>query len=261
MTDKIDRIARFIRAAHEAGDGFANLEGDVAPDDVAQAYAAQDRLHALHAANGRGRLGGRKIALASKVQQELCGIDHPIAGGIYADEIVTSPAKVARDAYHGLGIEFELAVKFGEDVTAAGGPYDADTIRKTIASVHPAFELIIDREADYARLDALTMIADNAWCAGVVLGPEIPGWRDLDLNELPVKLYWNEDAPIEAKTGAADPLATLAWVANLVTSMGNIMRAGEIVITGSVIKTRYPGAGEHFRYEIAGLADVSLEIT
>ena len=260
MTDKIDRIAQFIKAAHEAGDGFANLEGDLAPDDVPEAYAAQDRLHALHAASGRGLLGGRKIALASQVQQELCGIDHPIAGGIFADEIMASPAKVARDTYHGLGIEFELAVKLGEDVTAAGGPYDADTIRASIASVHPAFELIIDRGADYANLGAPTMIADNAWCAGVVLGAEIPGWRDLDLNELPVNLYQNDDPPVEAKTGAADPVGSLAWVANLVTSMGHTMRAGEIVITGSVIKTRYPGAGEHFRYDIAGLADVLVAI-
>lgn len=261
MTDKVDMIANAIKAAHEAGDDFANLVGVLAPGSVTEAYAAQDRLHELHAESGRGRLGGRKIALASRVQQELCGIDHPIAGGIFADEIMTTPASVARSAYHGLGIEFELAVKLGNDVTTAGGPYDAETIRQYIASVHPAFELIIDRGADYADLGALTMIADNAWCAGVVLGPELPGWRDLDLNELPVKLYWNDDPPVEAKTGAADPMGSLAWIANLVTSQGHTMRAGEIVITGSVIKTRYPGAGEHFRYDVAGLGDVSLEIT
>lgn len=260
MLEKIDKIARAIKAAHEGGETFANLAGDVAPDDVAQAYAAQDRLHALHAEAGRGVLGGRKIALASKVQQELCGIDHPIAGGIFAGEIMATPASVKLSDYQGLGIEFEMAVRLGKDLTVEDGPYNAENIRGAIASVHPAFELIIDRGADYTNLGALTMIADNAWCAGVVLGPEIAGWQDLDLNELPATLYWNDFAPISAKTGDADPLGSLAWVANLVTSMGNTMRAGEIVITGSVIKTRYPGAGEHFRYDIAGLGDVSLTI-
>ena len=128
--DKIERIARAIKTAHEAGDTFANLEGDLAPDDAAEAYAAQDRLHELHAEGGRGGLGGRKIALASKVQQELCGIDHPIAGGIFADEIMTSPARVVRADYHGLGVEFELAVKLSRDLTASDGLFDAGTIRR-----------------------------------------------------------------------------------------------------------------------------------
>lgn len=261
MPDKVENIARAIKAAHERGEAFANLAGDLAPDDVVQAYAAQDRLHVLHAQNGRGRLGGRKIALASQVQQELCGIDHPIAGGIFADEIMATPASVERSDYHGLGIEFELAVRLGRNLTGEGGPYDAKNIRGAIASIQPAFELIIDRGADYTDLGALTMIADNAWCAGVVLGSEIAGWQELDLDELPVTLHWNDDAPVTAKVGDADPLGSLAWVANLVTSMGNTMRAGEIVITGSVIKTRYPGVGEHCRYDIAGLGDVSLTIS
>ncbi len=260
MADKVDRIARAIFAVHEAGERFANLSGDLAPADIAEAYAAQDRLHRLHAEHGRGRLGGRKIALASKVQQELCGIDHPIAGGIFADEIMASPATVARADYHGLGIEFELAFKIGKGLTAADGPFDAASVRGAIASVHPAFELIDDRKADYADLDALTMAADNAWCAGVVLGPATSDWQGLDLYELPVSLHWNDDAPVHARTGDADPLGSLAWVTNEVTGRGGMLHAGDIVITGSVIKTRYPGAGEHFRYEIDGLGAVELTI-
>ncbi|MGI9463670.1 MAG: 2-keto-4-pentenoate hydratase [Aestuariivirgaceae bacterium] len=261
MSDKVDQIAQAMKAAHEAGEGYRNFDGDLAPGSVAEAYAAQARLHALHAAQGRGKLGGRKIALASKVQQELCGVDHPIAGGIFADEIMASPASVEAGHYHGLGVEFELAVKLSHDLTGPGGPYSKDMIAASIASVHPAFELIIDRGADYANLDALTMIVDNAWCAGVVLGPELPGWRALDLDELPVALYWNDDPPVAARTGLADPLGSLAWVANLVTSMGATMQASEIVIPSSVIQNRDPVPGDTMRYELAGMAGVELAVT
>ncbi len=260
MSEKVNQIAQAMKVAHETGQGYRNFGGDLAPADLAEAYAAQARLHALHAVDGRGKLGGRKIALASRVQQELCGVDHPIAGGIFADEIMASPATVERARYHGLGVEFELAFKLARDLTAEGGPYSKEMIGTNIATVHPAFELIIDRGADYTDLNALTMIVDNAWCAGVVLGPEIPGWRDLDLDELPVALYWNDDPPATARTGLADPLGSLAWIANLVNGMGGTITAGEIVITGSVIKTRYPEAGDHMRYEVAGLAHVALTI-
>ena len=50
-----------------------------------EAYLAQKLFHEQ---SGRSELGGHKIALASKVQQELCGIDHPIAGGIFKNEIL-----------------------------------------------------------------------------------------------------------------------------------------------------------------------------
>ena len=259
MTERADAIARAIMAQHQAGEAFCNLTGDLAPVDLAEAYAAQARLHALHAEGGRGALGGRKIALASKVQQELCGVDHPIAGGIFAREIVDSPATIALSDYHGLGIEFEMAMRLDRDI-AEGQSFDRDNVARVIASVHPAFEMIIDRSADYNDLSPLTMIADNAWCAGVVLGPEIPGWRDKDLNELEALLYWNDDAPAPARTGDADPLGSLAWVINLALQMGLGMKAGDTVITGSVIKTRYPVGPMKCRYEIDGASSVSLNI-
>ncbi len=95
MTDRLDTIAREIIRQHEAGESFTNLSGDLAPRDIKEAYAAQFRLHEIHAAEGRGPLAGRKIALASAVQQELCGVDHPLAGGCWGAEpqAMTSAAK------------------------------------------------------------------------------------------------------------------------------------------------------------------------
>ncbi len=260
MSDKADRIARAIKGAHDAGERFKNLTGDNAPADEAEAYAAQWRFHRLHAAEGRGPLGGRKIALASQVLQELCGINRPIAGGVFACEIHASPARILQSDYHGLGIEFELAFKLANKLVAGSGPYDNQSIRRHIASVHPALELIIDRGADYSNIDALTMIADNAWSAGIILGPEIPDWSTLDLNDLPVALHWNDDAPVSAVTGLSDPLGSLSWMVTLLTGQGQTVEAGEIVITGSVIRTRYPVGGERIRYDVAGKSSVSLMI-
>ncbi|MEM8752801.1 MAG: hypothetical protein AAGF90_07485, partial [Pseudomonadota bacterium] len=240
MSDRADAIAREIMRQHEAGERYRDLPAPLGPRDMEEAYAAQFRLHELHEAGGRGPLGGRKIALASAVQQRLCGVDHPIAGGIFAAEIVESPATIRLADHHGLGLEFELAVTLGEDVAPDDGPLDAAGARAKAAAIRPAFELIIDRGADYGDLDARTMAADNAWCAGVVLGPEIEGWRDMDVEGTPVALLWNDEPAVAAKVGDADPFGSLAWVANVLTSAGRTIRAGEVVITGSVIKTRAP---------------------
>lgn len=260
MTDRLTAIAEEIMRQHQSGARFANLTGDLAPRDIDEAYAAQFRLHELHAAGGRGPLAGRKIALASQVQQELCGVDHPIAGGVFAREILESPATLTLADYHGLGMEFELAVELGEDLTPGAGPFDAAAVREKTASIRPAFEMIVDRGADYANLNALTMAADNAWCAGIVLGPRIEGWREMDVEALPVTLHWNDEAPAAAHVGAADPFGSLAWVANVLTGAGQSLKAGEVVITGSVIKTRAPLVGDRIRYEIDGLSSVEVSI-
>jgi 2-keto-4-pentenoate hydratase len=64
-------------------------------------------------------------------------------------------------------------------------------------------------------------------------------------------------------TGAAmgHPFEGLAWLANLLASRGRAMTAGEIVITGSALRTRFPKAGDEVAYRIAGLGEANVRIT
>jgi 2-keto-4-pentenoate hydratase len=64
-------------------------------------------------------------------------------------------------------------------------------------------------------------------------------------------------------TGAAmgHPFEGLAWLANLLASRGRGMKAGEIVITGSALRTRFPEAGDAVTYRIAGLGEATVQVT
>lgn len=261
MTSEPTDIAQAIIRQHQSGSVYKPLDEGMLPASIDDAYQAQFSLHKLHRRGGfdaaRGVLGGRKIALASAVQQELCGVDHPIAGGIFASEIHDSPAELTLSDYHGLGLEFELACVLGDSIVPGETLLDAAAAKKRVASIHPAFEMIIDRGADYSTLDARTMIADNAWCAGIVLGPAISDWETLDVEALTGTLSWNEEDPISAQVGDADPFGSLAWVANVLTGAGQMIHQDEVVITGSIIKTRAPLAGDKIRYQIA---DATVDI-
>jgi 2-keto-4-pentenoate hydratase len=126
----------------------------------------------------------------------------------------------------------------------------------------PAFELIEDRGADYGDLDAASILADKCWCGGVVLGPEVAGWQRLDLAATPVELLWNGRVIDRGVTGAVmgHPFAALAWLANLLAARGRGMTSGEIVITGSALRTRFPEAGDEIIYRIAGLGEARARI-
>ena len=111
--NRLEQIAQCMLDQHNLKQNFENLPETLMPKDFDEAYETQKIFQEN---SGRGSLGGFKIALASKVQQQLCGIDHPVAGGIFANEIKSSPSTFELENFHGLGLEFEIAVTMSDDL-------------------------------------------------------------------------------------------------------------------------------------------------
>ena len=252
--DLAERLARdwWARAPYQT------LSGDDAPADMAEAYAIQAALQPLLAAR-RGPIAGRKIALSSKAMQQMVGIDQPVAGAFFRDDIHHSPARVDLSGFRHMGLECEMAFRLARDV-APGSAHSAISVNEHVDEIRPAFELIEDKDADYAAIDAMTLIADNAWCGGVVLGAPLSDWQGRDLNTLDAVLHQDGEPPETTSTGASDPLGSLAWVLNHFGERGETIQVGEWVISGSVLRTRFPVPGDSFRFEIAGQASVELSV-
>jgi 2-keto-4-pentenoate hydratase len=119
-----------------------------------------------------------------------------------------------------------------------------------------AFELIEDRKADYKSCKALSLIADNAWNGGIVLGAGTAPPAGSDLNGIAGSLSRNGGAELAGKTD--DPMGALAWVANLAAERGRPLKAGMVVITGSVVPTIDIGIGERLDFALEGVGEVSM---
>lgn len=238
---------------------YETLSGSLAVANMDEAYAAQNAIQGLFSER-RGQIAGRKIALTSKAMQEMCEIDHPVAGAIFARDVLQSGARVSMSEFRHLGLEFELALELKADVLPQTELHSAENVGDFIAAARPAFEIIEDKHADYTQLDVFTLIADNAWCGGIVLGSKIEGWQDMDLGDIPSCVYQQGVAPEQTNTGAADPLGSLAWVLNHFSVRGITLSAGEHIITGSAVRTRFPVVGDTFTYDVAG-ANVEIAIT
>ena len=251
--DRITELAKGLAA--DWWDRTAYRQLDLA--DMAEAYTVQQALQPLLATR-RGPIAGRKIALSSKAMQQMVGIDQPIAGAFFGGDIIQSPAEVSLSSFRHMGIEAELAFTLARSF-APGDPLD--DLPALIAKVQPAFELVEDKDADYATLDALSLVADNAWCGGVVLGTPIAGWQNLDLANLSGRFDQTGHPTEITNTGAADPWTSLEWLLRHVTGQGDTLDAGEVLITGSAVRTRFPGAGESLSYALDVGADVSISLT
>lgn len=257
--ERVDRIAARMVEAWETRAPYAPLAGDLAPADLAEAYAAQAAAQALLVPK-RGAIVGRKIALTSKAMQEMLNVDRPAFGGIYANDVHESPAAIPFGAFQRLGVEFELALELARDAAPDAPEWTADSVAGIVASVRPAFELIEDRAADYASLDFPTLVADNAWCGGVVFGAPIEDWRDRNIADLSSVVRQEGEPDESVNTGAADPLGSFAFVLNHFRERRLPLRAGEFVITGSAARTRFPDRGAWLCYDVAGLSSVEMTV-
>lgn len=246
--------ARFVADAHARRERFRNLPDDVAPRSIPEAYAAQEALRQLWEPI-HGPVAGWKIAVTTKVMQELMGIHHPCGGMIYAKRIHASPMRLKLSDHQHVVIECELAVRLRSTLAAKSTPWTAAEVRREVAAIMPAYELIEDRHAVYKETSALSLIADAAWNAGIVLGAEVAVTPDRDLNAIPCRLV----TPGGEKVGKTDdPMGALAWVANLGIERGRPIQAGQVVITGSVVQTLPIAAGERFAFTIEGVGSIEI---
>ena len=260
--DRAAALADRLFAENTEGRPFRPIRGPDRPGSLDEGYRVQGLLNQRYTQAGRGEAAGYKIGLTSEAIRAMCNIDQPISGVVFASTVHRSPARIARADYVHLGIEFELAVEIGRPFQHEDAPFTLDDARARIAACMPAFELIEDRHADYGDLDALSVVMDNSWCAGVVLGPRSTDWRALDLAGTPVSLSVNDAPPATAVTGAAmgNPLNSLVWLANQRAAQATTLETGMIVMTGSTLATRFPEVGDRFVYEIDGLGRVEAAI-
>jgi 2-keto-4-pentenoate hydratase len=259
--EQIDATARAAFNSYTARTRYRPFDAALRAAPLDDAYRVQDALHRLMAEAGRGEIAGWKIALTSKAMQEMTGVDQPAAGAIFSKVIHASPARVDVAAYHHLGIEFEVAVRVGDDLPASGGPWTRASVAGKVAACIPAFELVEDGDADYKTLDAFTLVAQNTWNGGVVLGPAVTEWRGVDLERAVTRCWVNDQPAGQGKTGDAmgHPFEAVAWLANLLNRRGRTLERGMIVMTGSSITTKFPAPGDRVRFAIDGLGEVALE--
>ncbi|MGO8915796.1 MAG: 2-keto-4-pentenoate hydratase [Stellaceae bacterium] len=257
---RITRAARYYYDIHRSKRPLPPTPEEIAGVGIDEAYAMQEALQALLIPE-RGPIAGYKIALTTPVMQQLMGIDHSIAGAIFAKLVHPSPATLRHADCTRIAVECEIAMRLGTDLPARGKPYAKEDVADAVAACMPSIELIEDHACDqYKLVGGRGLIANNAWNAGCVLGPAVTDWRALDLAAVTGTMAINGVEIGRGRGGdvmGGHPLHALAWVANAVAARGRPLRRGMIVQTGSVVATQWPKPGDTVTVSFAGLGEAS----
>ena len=256
--DKIVSAAKAIAVARRNHAALKALGADIVPQDEAEGYQVQRALHDLLQPQV-GSLVGYKIGCTSEVMQQYINIPHPCAGGVFEKVVHESGAKLSAGDYVHVGVECEIAVRLKRDLAPGEAPFTAEWVAEAVEAYHPAIEIVDDRYVKWETLGAPTLIADDFFAAGCVLGKAVPRMSVPDLREVVGRAIINGKEASRG-TGAdvlGHPHNALAWLANHLAAEGRGLHAGQIVLTGSLVKTIWLKAGDEVVMELEGLGKVS----
>jgi 2-keto-4-pentenoate hydratase len=250
--------AQAIAAARRSRTPLKPLAAELAPRTEADGYRIQEALRDLLAADF-GAPVGYKIGCTSAVMQHYLDIPHPCGGSVFTKGVHGSGVSLRHSDFVRVGVECEIAVRLARDLTSSQAPFSADAVAHAIESYLPAIEIVDDRYMDWQSIGAPTLIADDFFAAACVLGTPVARSAAPDLLEVAGRAVIN-GVEVGRGTGAdvlGHPHHALAWLANHLAARGKSLRAGEIVLTGSLVKTIWLTAGDTVLMELAGLGNVS----
>jgi 2-keto-4-pentenoate hydratase len=268
VDNPVRAAAQWLMEEHAQRRRFAPLTGALQPAGICAAYDVQDALVGLRLSAWNSELAGHKIALTTPAMRKFVGYDNSIAGQVLSTHVVPSPATMRVADFGRLGFECELAFLLGADLPPGATPVDRARVSGAIAAVASAFELVDDRNADYASFgkdDGVTMLslaADNAWNHGVVLGQWRSDWHGIDLAAVHGVLHINGEQAGEGwgRDVLGHPLDAMVWIAQHLHQRGRTLKKGELVITGSLITSKFPQPGDRVHFAASGVGEIEMKI-
>jgi 2-keto-4-pentenoate hydratase len=208
--------------------------GAIAPRTPEAGYAVQKEV-ALRF--GGLPPAGFKIGATTKQMQAYLGLSGPAAGFVPKSGLRASPARLRFADFLSPGLECEVGLRLARDI--APGPCTAEQAGEAVAEVFAAIEIVERRYGDLAALTTPTLIADQVFHAGGVLGPPVAGWRAMGLDLAATRGRITVDGTVRGEGVGADllghPFAALAWLASsaCAETFGGL-RSGQVVFLGSV---------------------------
>lgn len=221
------------------------------------AYRIQ-RINVQERVSAGARIAGHKIGLTSAAMQEQMGIDEPDSGVVLAHMVAPSGSRLRSADFMNPRIETEIAVRLGRDLAE---PSDVDTVRSAVAEVFLAFEVLDTVFANW-DITLVDSIADNAACAGVITGSPVAfdGSWDLAAEQIRAEADGKVVAAGEGRDILGDPLRALAWLTHRLPVMDTPLRAGDIVLAGSVHASLPLTPATDFRATSTRLPAVDLQV-
>ena len=248
MASAVTLAVDLLLGARHSGRPLTALPDEARPRTPGAAYAIQDAVAAR-----LGAIGGWKVGAKS-------GSSEPTCAPLPAALILRSPQRFAPGRFALNGVEAELAFTLSRDLPPRLQPYGVADLEASVATMHPAIEIVDSRFVDLGAVDALSVLADSQSNGALVVGNGVALPHAFESSTQEVALDIDGVRAVESRGSnpAGDVLSLLAWLANHVAARNGGLRCGDLVTTGSWTGMRFVASGTRVEAAFAGIGGVDV---
>jgi 2-keto-4-pentenoate hydratase len=221
---------------------------------IARGMTAQLARRRERLAAGEQALGW-KVGFGAPAAMEKLGIRAPLIGFLTDRALIASGTTLPLSGWKKPVAEPEIAVHVGRDLP---GGSDPAAVRGAVAGLGPAIEIAdVDRPPD----DVEAILAGNIYQRHVILGPCDASRAGGALSGLAGRVRRNgveaaSTADPQALTG--ELIGIVRHVADTLSAHGEMLRAGHVIICGSIVPPLWVEAGEEIVFELEPIAALSV---
>lgn len=255
-TELLDSLAADLLTADQSLEPIAPLRDRVENMDVNDAYRIQDTQLRHHLAAGRV-LAGRKVGLTSLAMQKQLGVDSPDFGFFFTDMVHHEEARISAASFISPKVEPEFGFVLKEALQGPG--VTIEQAAAAIGNVYAAIEIIDSRIANW-DIKLVDTVADNASCGAIAVGTTPLDIKVQDLGSVECSLLIDGE---KRSTGIGtdvmgDPVAPLAWLANVLGEQGVALEAGQLILPGSFTGALPVIAGQSATADFGNLGSLTI---
>jgi 2-keto-4-pentenoate hydratase len=254
--DPASIAGRFVRARHDAV-ALPGFPGQL-PAGLAEAYACQDEAIALWADEIVGWKVGR---IPPELQAEL-GADR-VMGPVFRRNLwvasAQAPTPLPIIAGGFAAVEAEYIFRMGEDAPVGKTDWTPAEALEFVDAELVGVELAGSPLATINVLGPRAVASDFGNNAGLIVGKDIPGWRDRPQETLACETWI--DGMLVGRGSPADipgtPAASLAFLLGTAAARGRPLKRGQLVTTGAATGIHDIEVGQTARIRFGDVDEIS----
>lgn len=198
----------------------------------------------LHEEFGENRQSG---PVFQKNLQFSSGSDH-ISAPVYAEGFAA--------------IEAEFVIELADVSALPTSNLSAEDAQKAIAKVFMGIEIASSPMKNTHSYGTLSPISDFGNNAGVIVGPEITNWKEVDLSNIAVSVKIGDDTVGTGNTKPSldGPLGAVAYLIEHLAKRGHTIAPGTYISSGAITGAHQTTVGIPSEVTFEGIGKISLEL-
>lgn len=199
---------------------------------------------------------GKKIGVTSEAVQSMLDVREPDFGFL-TDAMQFAEGDIPIGHLIQPRAEAEIAFLLKEDLV--GEEVSAKDVLAATEAVMACFEIVDSRIHNW-QIRIQDTIADNASCGVFVISDQQVDPRTLDLSAAHVRVNKNGQFLSEGLSSAVQgsPLQAVAWLANTLGGFDMALKAGDVILSGSLVPLEPIRPGDRMTMDIPGIGSLAV---